>query len=229
MDESTPVATFLEVQFLARLGRMQASETSAYKPGLRERKKQRTRETIARVALQLFAERGYDKTTLDDIAEAADVSKRTIFAYYQSKEDILFCDDSAVYEKIEQTLKQRPPGATTVDAIREFLSASGPPDDQAMLRKRIICTDEDLRLGERARFARVEELLAESIARDLGAGPDDIRPLLIAASVTAAFNAARDRLHARSSSEAITHEDALAILDQVVEFLRGGLEALQQL
>jgi AcrR family transcriptional regulator len=206
---------------------MESSQTSLPRPGLRERKKQQTHEKIARVALQLFAERGYEVTTLAEIAEAADVSPRTIFAYYQSKEDILFCDDASLYEQLEQTLKQRPPGATTVDALREFLSALGPPDDQDMLRKRIIGANDGLRLRERARSAGLEELLAESIARDLGAGSDDIRPLLIAASVTAAFNAARDRLKA-PSSETISHEDALAILDQVVEFLRGGLQALQQ-
>jgi AcrR family transcriptional regulator len=205
---------------------MDSIDATLAKPGLRERKKQQTREKIAEVALQLFAERGYDHTTLAEIAEAANISPRTIFAYYQSKEDILFCDVPSLYEQLEQTLRQRPAGATTVDALRGFLSAAGPPDDQGMLRKRIIAANEALRLSERARFARLEELLAESIARDLDAGPDDIRPLLIAASVTAAFNAARDRLHA--SSKAISHEEALAILDQVVELLRGGVQALQQ-
>jgi AcrR family transcriptional regulator len=206
---------------------MESSETSSSRPGLRERKKQRTHETIARVALELFAERGYEDTTLEDIAEAADVSKRTIFSYYQSKEDILFCDEASIVKEVERTLQQRPPGATTVDALREFLSASPPPDEQVMLRKRIIGANETLRLSERARFGRIEELLAKSIARDLDAGPDDIRPVLIAASVTAAFNAARDRLDAQSPG-GISNEEKLAIVDQVLELLRGGLEALQQ-
>jgi hypothetical protein len=70
-------------------------------------------------------------------------------------------------------------------------------------------------------------LLIDSIARDLGAGPDDIRPPLIAASMTAAFTTARDRFEA-AAGEPLTHEQAMQILDEVLEFLRGGLEALQR-
>jgi AcrR family transcriptional regulator len=206
---------------------METTETSLPRPGLRERKKQQTREKIARVALQLFAERGYDETTLADIAEAADVSPRTIFSYYESKEDILFCDEPSLHQRLEHKLKQRPPGATTVDALREFVSELDPHDAEANLRKRIIGTNEGLRLSERARTAPLEELIAESIARDLDAGPDDVRPLLIAASVTAALSAVRDRLHAQSE-EPVSPEQALKILDDVLEFLRGGLEALQR-
>src|SRR2546430_9485414 len=114
------------------------------RPGLRERKKQQTRDKIARVALRLFSERGYDETTLAEIAEAADVSPRTIFAYYESKEDILFCDEPALFEQLEQTLRQRPPGATTVDALRDFLSSLGPPDEGTRLRKQLITANEHL-------------------------------------------------------------------------------------
>ena len=208
---------------------MDSADASLVKPGLRERKKVQTRERIAHVALQLFAERGYDRTTLAEIAEAADVSPRTIFAYYQSKEDILFGEEPSLRDRLEQALEQRPPGATTVDALREFLAAFRAPDEQAILRKRIIAENEGLRLSGRAREAWIEQVIARSIARDLGdAGPDDLRPLLIAASVTSAFSAIRDRLNPEGCAEPISHEEALAILDQVVEFLRGGLAALQR-
>jgi AcrR family transcriptional regulator len=207
---------------------MEISDASHVKPGLRERKKLQTRERIASVALDLFAERGYDHTTLAEIAEAADVSPRTIFAYFQSKEDILFCDEPLLYERLERTLRERPPGATTVDALREFVSSFDEFDEHARLRKRIIGASEGLRTSERARSAPMEELVTESIARDLGdVGPDDIRPRLIAASVTAAFSAVRDRLQ-DESGEPLPYEQALEILDQVLEFLRGGLEALQR-
>jgi AcrR family transcriptional regulator len=206
---------------------MGLTEPSLARPGLRERKKLQTREKIERAALQLFAERGYDETTLADIADAADVSRRTIFAYFESKEDILFCDEPLLYERLEQTLTQRPPGATTVDALREFVSTVSESDEQTRLRKRIIGANKGLRLSERARSAPLERLVAESIARDLDAGPDDVRPLLIAASVTAAFNAVRDRL-VEDSDGPVSQADALGVLDEVLEFLRGGLEALQR-
>src|SRR5436309_15980482 len=108
---------------------MESSHTPSTKPGLRERKKQQTRDTIGRVGLELFAARGYDQTTLAEIAEAADVSPRTIFAYFQSKEDILFCDEPSFLDRVREMLEQRPPGATTVDALREFISSLPPPDE----------------------------------------------------------------------------------------------------
>src|SRR2546423_6117269 len=90
-------------------------------PGLRERKKQRTRETIAQAARELFAERGYHATTLPDIAEAADVSTRTIFAYFPSKEDILFSDFALMKGALAQALADRPEGEEALVTVREFI------------------------------------------------------------------------------------------------------------
>ena len=203
-------------------------DTPPTKLGLRERKKQQTRENIAHVALRLFAERGYDETTLADIAEAADVSPRTIFAYYDSKEDILFCEEGAFLDILRQKLQERPEGTTTIDAIREFFSSIEPPDEEAKLRKVIVTSTPALQMRMRARHSMLEPLLAESIAKDLDAGPGDVRPLLIAASMMAAFMSVRDRFfEAETGGEPLSHERGMAILDQVLEFARGGLEALQ--
>ena len=199
------------------------------RPGLRERKKQQTRDKIARVALRLFSERGYDETTLADIAEAADVSPRTIFAYFESKEDILFCEEPVFLEALKRRLDERPQGTTTVDALREVIATIEPPDEGARLRKRIVTANPAMQMKMRARHAQLEPMLAESIAKDLGAGPGDIRPLLVAASVTAAFMSVRDRFfEAESGGEPVSHEQAMATLDEVLEFLRGGLDALQR-
>lgn len=204
-------------------------DTSPTKLGLRERKKQQTRDTIARVALQLFAERGYDETTLAEIAEVADVSPRTIFGYFQSKEDILFCEEPRYLETLKRKLDERPPGTTTIDAIRDFLGSVEAPDDAARLRKKIVSANPTLQMRMRARHAQLEPLIAESIAKDLDAGPDDVRPFLVASSMNAAFMAVSDRLfEAESGGEGISHEEGMRILDQVLEFLRGGFEALQR-
>jgi len=208
---------------------MGAVDTDTAKVGLRERKKQQTRDRIARVALELFAERGYDETTLADIAEAADVSPRTIFAYYENKEDILFCEEGIFIDGLRRMLDARRPGATTIDAFREFFASIEPPDEQARLRKKIVSGTPALQMRMGAQHGRLEPMLVESIARDLGAGPDDMRPLLIAASMTAAFMSVRDRLfEAEAGGEPISHEQALEILDQVLEFTRAGVEALQR-
>ncbi len=208
---------------------MNSLDTSPTKLGLRERKKQQTRETIARAALRLFAERGYDETTLADIAEAADVAPRTIFAYFESKEDILLCEEGSFLSDLKRRLEERPAGTTTVDAIREFLSRIEQADEDAKLRKKIISASPALQMKMRGRHAELEPMLAQSIAKDLGSEPGDIRPLLIAASMTAAFTSVRDRvLEAESGGEPVSHERAMAILDEVLEFLRGGLEALQR-
>src|SRR6478672_12919250 len=90
-------------------------------PDLRERKKQRTRETIASAARRLFAERGYHETTLPDIAEAADVSTRTIFAYFASKEDILFSDFALMKDALAQALAERPEGQDALETVRKFI------------------------------------------------------------------------------------------------------------
>ena len=202
-------------------------EISSPSPGLRERKKQKTRDTIIKVALDLFAEQGYEQTTIAEIADAAEVSPRTIFAYFPTKEDIVFCQLPETRERLAQALRERPDGATALDALRDFIAGSLDSDPNAVLRKRILQSDETLRRGERARSGPFEQLMVEAIAEDLNADPDDIRPQIVAAAAAAAFTTVRERDPA-ALPESDSVEQAMAAIDDVMHFLRGGLDALRQ-
>jgi AcrR family transcriptional regulator len=197
-------------------------------PGLRERKKQRTRETIARAARQLFAERGYHATTLPDIAEAADVSTRTIFAYFPSKEDILFSDFTLMKNALAEALAERPDGQDALETVRTFILSLHKAEESELDEQLRLCVanDETLRSHLRARIAQLEEMIAPEIARDLDAPATDPRPQVVAASLTAAFNALSERGEG-SRAKPKSAADLAALIDPIFTFLRGGLDALK--
>ena len=201
---------------------------SSPQPGLRERKKQRTRETIARAAHELFAERGYHATTLPDIAEAADVSTRTIFAYFPSKEDILFSDFAVMKEALAQALAERPKGQDALETVRRFILSLHGAEKSDVDEELRLCveSDETLRNHLRARIAQLEELIAPAIAKDLDAAANDVRPQVVAASLTAAFNVLSER-GGGTKNKSKSAADLAAAIDTVITFLRGGLDALK--
>jgi AcrR family transcriptional regulator len=201
---------------------MEAGNATEVRPGLRDRKKQKTRETIIEVALELFVARGYEETTIAEIADAAEVSPRTIFAYFPSKEDILFCDTPDIHERLAQVLRDRPEGATALDALRDFIAGSL---STASNEEHNVAGNEPLRRSQRARLAPFEQLMAETIAEDLHAGPDDIRPRMIAAALATAISAIGDH-DPDTSPELVSPQQVMAVIDDVMGFLRGGLEAL---
>ncbi|WP_263632037.1 TetR/AcrR family transcriptional regulator [Streptomyces sp. 8L] len=99
-------------------------DTATERPtGLRARKKQRTRDDLMRVALQLFTSQGYEATTVDEIADAVEVSQRTFFRYFASKEDVAFGIVSLVEGQFVEELRQRPADEGPVPAMREAVGA----------------------------------------------------------------------------------------------------------
>ena len=94
-----------------------------HRPSLRERKKLATRRSIRRVALGLIAERGYAHVTVEDIAEAADISPRTFFNYFPSKEAALFGADNERTEALRQRLLDQPSEVSPLEALRATLVA----------------------------------------------------------------------------------------------------------
>jgi AcrR family transcriptional regulator len=198
--------------------------------GLRERKKQRTRERIVEAAMSLFAERGYHATTIPDIAAAADVAPRTFFSYFPSKEAVVFHDLDRDLDALASALRDRLPGETAFDALRRWIDtvfdrAMG-NEDEALLRKRLCREDEGLANFQAGILARVQELLLEAVADDLGEPPDALRPQLVTAAAMAALHALEATVREKAEQRT-AKADALVVLDDAMLFLRGGLDALQ--
>jgi AcrR family transcriptional regulator len=201
-------------------------------PGLRERKKQRTRDHIVAAAFRLFAERGYAETTLADIAAAADIAPRTFFAYFPSKEALLFCEPEADLESLQEALDARPGGVTATATLREWIAgrltfwASNP---EAKVRKRLVAEVETLAAHNQYMRSRFEEVLRRGVARDLGEPPEALRPTLVAAAAIAALTSLADVSDA-PHDDAVNPpviEQQLAVLDEALAFLQGGIGALQ--
>ena len=88
-------------------------------PGLRERKKRRTRELIAATAAQLFADRGYEQVSVLDVAAAAEVSEQTVYNHFPTKQGLVLDRDRELRDRLTALVRDRPPGVSPAEAIRE--------------------------------------------------------------------------------------------------------------
>ena len=180
--------------------------------------------------MRLFAERGYQATTVADIATAADVAPRTFFAHFPSKEAVVFHDVDRDLEGLAAALRDRPPGETAFDALRGWIDAMFDEwiseEDEAVLRKRLCREDEGLANFQGGMMARIQELLLGAIADDLGEPPDALRPRLVAAAAMAALNSL-DSSFDEKQRGLVAKAEALSTLDDAMLFLRGGIDALQ--
>ncbi|MFF7387585.1 TetR family transcriptional regulator [Streptomyces scabiei] len=95
-----------------------AAATADERPGLRERKKQRTHDALLRAALELFTTRGYEATTVDEIAEAVDVSQRTFFRYFAGKEEAALAVTGLTHEHFLAAVRARPAHEAPLEAMR---------------------------------------------------------------------------------------------------------------
>lgn len=157
-------------------------------PGLRERKKRRTRQLIADVAWRLFMERGFDGVSVAEIAQVAEVSEATVFNYFPAKEDLVYGLLARFEDEMLTAVRERPSGRSVVAAFGQFvieprgLLASGDPDAGPT-----VAAVTRLIVGSRALLARERELwdeytanLATLIAEELGLAPNAAEPWVIA-------------------------------------------------
>jgi len=168
---------------------------------LRERKKLATRRQLRRVALELVAERGLANVTVEDIAEAADVSPRTFFNYFPSKEAVLFGGEPDRAAALRDRVARLAPGAPAVEVLRtvmaqdaeamaaELRSLGGDPADW-LRRMKVARTDPHVRAAQAAHMATIERAIGEGLATRLGTDLDtDPYPWVLAAAAVGVVRA----------------------------------------
>jgi AcrR family transcriptional regulator len=166
-------------------------------PSLKARKQQVVRAALSAAAEELFLARGFEKTTVEQVARAAGVSRRTFFRYYESKEDVLVERSDRLGEQLLAELAARPRSEPPLLAIRNALvpAVEAGLVERALVRStiRLMRETSTLRRAMMEHRNRLEERIAALMARRLGTARDDNTPLLLAFVTRAlhdsAFNA----------------------------------------
>lgn len=206
------------------------SEIREPEAGLRERKKRRTRETIARVALELFAERGFHETTIKQVADAADVSPRTVSAYFPSKEELVFSDQEPFFADLDRRLRERGEGESAADALRAWIvSVMGDQPAGELERSRcqraIIDSDPALRTYERGLQERAEQLIGAAVAVDLGLPADALTPRMVGAATMAALDSIRRDMSLQTHGGI---QQLVGFVDEALAFIGAGVRELAE-
>jgi AcrR family transcriptional regulator len=200
-------------------------ESAAPVEGLRERHRKRTAADLEEAALMLFTEKGFDAVTIDDIAASADVSRRTFFRYFASKEDVILSDHPRRLGELEAALHRRPADEPALTALRHaILSLAGSFEDQRehMVRRfRLITETPALEARSLCLQRNWETGVTVMLAERMGVDPaEDLRPGVVAATTMSAMRVATANWLAGGG-----HGDLPAIVAAALDLLDGGLQA----
>lgn len=192
--------------------------------GLRERKKEKTRQALIRSALRQFGRRGFERVTVEDIAGACDVSPRTFFRYFGSKEDVLFADADAERTHLLNVLASVPPEVPPLRALQtavlEVAADYEHQRDALLLRHRIVTDTPSLRSRVADRHHCWESAVIAELRRGgRSAGMSELTLRLSVAVATTALRVATD-VWIDGDGEADLH----SLLSDALERLRSGLE-----
>ncbi len=176
--------------------------------GLRELKKEQTRQLIAGTAWRLFADRGFDQVTVAEVAREAQVAEATVFNYFSTKEDLFYWRLEAFGTRLADAISARPAGEPVLAAFRRALMAegglltqleAGDPEALARLRtvNRVIAASPALLAREQQAITRNAESLAALLAAEIGAPADDLIPQVAANALMGVHRALIDYVRRR--------------------------------
>jgi AcrR family transcriptional regulator len=205
--------------------------------GLRERKKQQTRQLIAETAWRLFADRGFEQVTVAEVARQAQVAVATVFNYFPSKEDLFYHRLEAFGAELVAAVRTRAAGEPALVAFRRSLSGSqgllaqveaGDPQALERLRtvNRVIAASPSLLAREQQALTRTADALAALLAAETDAPADDLRPQTAANALMGVQRALIDYTRRRVlSDEEPTHlaADVRRLAQRAFALLERGL------
>jgi AcrR family transcriptional regulator len=203
--------------------------------GLRERKKEQTRRLIADTAWRLFADRGFDRVTVAEVARQADVAVATVFNYFPAKEDLFFFRLEAFEAELVEAVAARAAGEPALVAFRRQLLRSGgllaqaaAGDLQALERlrtvNRVIAASPALQAREQQAYARTADALAARLAAETGGPADDLRPQVAANALIGVQRALVDHTRRR----VLAGEDPARLAADVRGLSEGAFALLEQ-
>ena len=195
-------------------------EDSQATPGLRERKKAKTRAAIQRHALQLFREQGYEATTVEQIAAAAEVSPSTFFRYFRTKEDVALYDslDPLFIAAFEAQPAELSPVQAMRHALRQvFAIMPAVETEQQWERGRLILRVPELRMRMLDQVVEAVQLFAELVARRVGRRADDLAVRTYAGAMIGAV------LSAVLIGMKDPQADFIGLMDASLAYLEAGL------
>jgi AcrR family transcriptional regulator len=190
------------------------------KIGLRERKKIKTKETIQLHALKLFREQGYHETTIEQIADAAEISPSTFFRYFPTKEALVLEDD---YDPLLiQAFQEQPSELTPIQAFRNAVKSGLsliPDEARAAVRERMELTMSvpELRAATLNQLMNSMQMIAELVAARVGRDPRDFHVITFAGSVIGAIMSVQ--------AYSVNHPEAdyALLFDEALAHLEAGL------
>lgn len=198
--------------------------------GRRERKKQRTRDALIDAAFELFQRQGFEATTVEEIADAVDVSSRTFFRYFASKEEVVLTFQEEQVRAILQTLADRPPEEPVLTALRRAAVSIAqacecgelgfdPSRFQCMMS--LMNDSPQVLAGSLEHQQKKQAEMVRAVAERMGVDPrEDLRPHVVASAAGCAFRAATDALQ---DCELTKFHSLSEVVDRAFEILEEGI------